>query len=209
MYLLYATGIYLALGFLLVPQIMHAPKLMNLLQIEPPKYLQKHVRFNFWYGFFYDLHQFFATSWILLGGLQFLFRYYRKYDFLHHFLGYLYLISASVSPLCGLIMLSYRPKLIGESMTEVVLMITLLRTYYVLFRIIRAIRAGKVLEHRAWAFRSWYISLSSIQSASLVTFFVAIGVEMSSSSYRAILVLSMITNLAVMELGSLYLESKK
>lgn len=94
-------------------------------------------------------------------------------------------------------------------MTEVVLMITLLRTYYVLFRIIRAIRAGKVLEHRAWAFRSWYISLSSIQSASLVTFFVAIGVEMSSSSYRAILVLSMITNLAVMELGSLYLESKK
>ena len=202
---------YAYLGILVVSQIMHAPTLMKFLGLHETlagsPYLLRYVKFTEFYERLYEFHQFSAAMWIVIGGIQRWITLPRSNfgTIVHKFLGYLYVTMAILSPICGLLMLLYQPSLIGGSMTLLVLVITAFQSFYSIYRMITAIRKKDIVEHRRWGFRNWYISVSSIQSAVMVTLAAYFGVQITASTYRVILTITMIVSVTTMELTCRYL----
>lgn len=183
--------------FYIVPNLMHVTSLLKFIGadciLEKNSYLIQHTSYSETYQYLYFFHKLMGTVWIILGGLQ------HFCGVTHTLFGYLYILSGILNPLFGIIMLTYRPNIVGGIITYVILIITLLRTYWVLFFLLYYLKKGNIKEHRKYAFRSWYIALASIQTASLTSIVASLGIIINPYNYRVILITTSIISLLVTE----------
>lgn len=190
--------VFFILPIILVPltvPFMNAPLLLNLINNlhykEKGIYLYKIHPLSIEYEFILNTHKYLSTLWFNLS-VCFLF----TSSFSHKVFGYFYTLISFLSVLSGLLLLTYRPNINGEWVTELTLIFTAFYYFYSLYKLFYNNNKG----HKLWSRRNILIPLFSVQNTLSITLLIAAGCTINSMYYRLVLCSTSLGGLLIIEL---------